>query len=150
MDRRIRLTINEWKRAFGEHFKVSAEEQEKLDALFDDIEKVGEECENDDIFEMEVADTELGQRYMDLAAEIAIDDDERVAAREAARKKKLRQRRRQQKIQEQQKLREQHEQKKRQQRKKRRQQQLQRRQFQKSRTVRRKILSRKKSGSGPK
>ena len=80
MDKLIKQSIDARRDAFGASFKIDAEMQKKIDALFAEIEKLGEKCKDSGEFEAEFAKSPLNQKYLDLFTEIATNCQPKVAA----------------------------------------------------------------------
>ena len=71
MDKLIKQSIDARKNAFLASYKVDAEMQKKIDALFAGIDKLGEKCKDVGEFETEFQKSPLNQQYLDLFTEIA-------------------------------------------------------------------------------
>ena len=71
MDKLIKQSIDARKNAFSASYKVDAEMQKKIDALFIEIDKLGEKCKDVGEFETEFQKSSLNQEYLDLFTEIA-------------------------------------------------------------------------------
>jgi len=71
MDGNVKQSIDARKNAFSASFEVDAEMQKKVDALFVEIEKLGEKCKDASEFEAEFSKSPLNQKYLDLFTEIA-------------------------------------------------------------------------------
>lgn len=71
MDKIIKQSIDARKAAYANSFEIDAEAQKKIDALFAEIEKLGEKCKDAGEFEAEFNKSPLNQKYMDLFTEIA-------------------------------------------------------------------------------
>ena len=71
MDKLIKQSIDARKNAFSASYKVDAEMQKKIDALFAEIDKLGEKCKDVGEFETEFQKSPLNQNYLDLFTEIA-------------------------------------------------------------------------------
>ena len=71
MDKLIKQSIDARKNAFSASFEVDAEMQKKIDALFVEINKLGEKCKDAGEFETAFQKSPLNQKYMDLFTEIA-------------------------------------------------------------------------------
>ena len=71
MDKVVKQSIDVRKAAYVNSFEVDAETQKKIDALFVEIEKLGEKCKDAGEFEAEFSKSPLNQKYMDLFTEIA-------------------------------------------------------------------------------
>lgn len=71
MDKTIKQSIDVRKAAYANSFEIDAETQKKIDALFSEIEKLGEKCKDTGEFEVEFSKSPLNQKYMDLFTEIA-------------------------------------------------------------------------------
>lgn len=71
MDKYIKQSIDVRKAAYANSFEVDAGMQKKIDALFVEIEKLGEKCKDASEFEAEFQKSPLNQKYMDLFTEIA-------------------------------------------------------------------------------
>ena len=80
MDKNIKQSIDARKNAFSASFEVDAEMQGKIDALFVEIEKLGDSCKDVGEFEAEFSKSPLNQRYLDLFTEIATSSIARTAA----------------------------------------------------------------------
>ena len=72
MDKIVRQSIDARKAAYANSFEIDAETQKKIDALFAEIEKLGEKCKDAGEFEAEFSKSPLNQKYMDLFTEIAM------------------------------------------------------------------------------
>lgn len=83
MDKDILQSIKVRKDAFFASFNVSAEAQKKIDALFEQIEKLAQKCKNVTEFEAEFNKSPLNQKYLDLFTEIATKCAPKVAAAKA-------------------------------------------------------------------
>ncbi len=84
MDKTIKQSIKARKDALFASFNVSAEAQKKIDALFIEIEKLGEKCKDASEFEAEFSKSPLNQKYLDLFTEIATKGAAKNAAKGAA------------------------------------------------------------------
>ena len=84
MDEYIRQSINARKAAYANSFEIDAETQKKIDALFSEIEKLGEKCKDAGEFEAEFSNGPLNQKYMDLFTEIATKSAAKNVAKGAA------------------------------------------------------------------
>lgn len=73
MDEYIRQSIKARKDAIYNTYKVSPEKEQKIDALFKDIEKLGAKCKDSSEFETEFSKSPLNQKYIDLFTEVATD-----------------------------------------------------------------------------
>jgi hypothetical protein len=71
MDKLIKQSIDARKNAFSVSYKVDAEMQKKIDALFAEIDKLGEKSKDAGEFEAEFQKSPLNQQYLDLFTEIA-------------------------------------------------------------------------------
>ena len=71
MDKIVRQSIYARKAAYANSFEIDAETQKKIDALFAEIEKLGEKCKDAGEFEAGFSKSPLNQKYMDLFTEIA-------------------------------------------------------------------------------
>ena len=71
MDKLIKQSIDARKNAFSASYKVDAEMQKKIDALFAEIDKLGEKSKDAGEFETEFQKSPLNQKYLDLFTEIA-------------------------------------------------------------------------------
>ena len=71
MDKLIKQSIDARKNAFSASYKIDAEMQKRVDALFADINKLGEKCKDAGEFETEFQKSPLNQKYLDLFTEIA-------------------------------------------------------------------------------
>ena len=84
MDKIIKQSIDARKDAFGASFEIDAGAQKKIDALFGEIEKLGEKCKDVGEFETEFAKSPLNQQYLDLFTEIATSSAPKTAAPKAS------------------------------------------------------------------
>ena len=84
MDKIIKQSIDARKAAYANSFEIDAEMQKKIDALFVEIEKLGEKCKDAGEFEAEFSKSPLNQKYMDLFTEIATKSATKNAAKGAA------------------------------------------------------------------
>ena len=73
MDKIIEQSIKARKDAIYNTYKVSPEKEQKVNALFKEIEKLGNECKDANDFETKFAKSPLNQKYLDLFTEIATD-----------------------------------------------------------------------------
>ena len=71
MDKLIKQSIDARKNAFSASYEIDAEAQKKIDALFSEIEKLGEKCKEVGEFEANFSKSLLNQQYLDLFTEIA-------------------------------------------------------------------------------
>lgn len=71
MDKLIKQSIDARKNAFSASYKVDAEMQKKIDALFAEIDKLGEKSKDAGEFEAEFQKSPLNQQYLDLFTKIA-------------------------------------------------------------------------------
>ncbi len=71
MDKLIKQSIDARKNAFSASYKVDADMQKKIDALFAEIDKLGEKSKDVGEFETEFQKSPLNQKYLDLFTEIA-------------------------------------------------------------------------------
>ena len=83
MDKYVKQSIDSRRDAIKASFEVDAGAQKKIDALFSEIEKLGESCKNAGEFETEFQKSPLNQKYMDLFTEIATDSATKTAAKGA-------------------------------------------------------------------
>ena len=84
MDKMIKQSIDTRREAFSASFEVDAGAQKKIDALFNEIEKLGEKCGDVGEFEAEFAKSPLNQKYLDLFTEVATKCAPKAAAPEPA------------------------------------------------------------------
>ena len=84
MDKNIKQSIDARKAAYANSFEIDAETQKKIDALFSEIEKLGEKCKDAGEFEAEFSKSPLNQKYMDLFTEIATKSATKNALKGAA------------------------------------------------------------------
>lgn len=84
MDENIKQSIDSRKNALSANFEIDAGTKKKVDALFNDIEKLGTKCKDVGEFETEFAKSPLNQKYMDLFTEIATKGATKTAAKGAA------------------------------------------------------------------
>ena len=80
MDEYIKQSIEGRKNAIGVTYEVSVEMQEKIDALFGEIEKLGAKCKDVGDFEAQFAVSPLNQKYLDLFTEVATSSQAKVTA----------------------------------------------------------------------
>ena len=80
MDKLIKQSIDARKNAFSASYKIDAEMQKKIDALFAEIDKLGEKCKDVGEFETEFQESLLNQKYLDLFTEIATNCTPNTAA----------------------------------------------------------------------
>ena len=80
MDKYIKQTIDARRNAFAASYEFGAAEQQKIDALFVEIDKLGEKCKDVSEFEAEFAKSPLNQKYLDLFTEIATNGQAKVQA----------------------------------------------------------------------
>lgn len=80
MDEYIKQSIDARKNAFGASFEISAEMQKKIDALFNEIEKLGKSSKDVGDFEAKFAASPLNQKYLDLFTEIATTGQAKASA----------------------------------------------------------------------
>lgn len=71
MDKVIKQSIDARKDALKASFEIDAEAQKKIDALFSEIEKLGEKFKDAGEFETAFSKSPLNQKYLDLFTEIA-------------------------------------------------------------------------------
>ncbi len=71
MNADIKLSIDGRKAAFSNTYELTPEAKEKIDALFKDIEALGESCKDSPDFEAKLAASPLNQRYIDLFTELS-------------------------------------------------------------------------------
>ncbi len=83
MDKYVKQSIDSRKDAIKASFEVDVGAQKKIDALFSEIEKLGENCKDAGEFETEFQKSPLNQRYMDLFTEIATSSATKTAAKGA-------------------------------------------------------------------
>ena len=84
MDEYIKQSIDARRNAFSASFEISAKMQEKIDALFAEIEKLGAKCKDVGEFEAEFSKSPLNQKYMDMFTEIATGATAKTVAKGAA------------------------------------------------------------------
>ena len=84
MDKLIKQSIDARKNAFSASYEIDAEAQKKIDALFVEIEKLGEKCRDVGEFEANFSKSPLNQQYLDLFTEIATKGAAKDAAKGAA------------------------------------------------------------------
>lgn len=80
MDKYIKQSIDARKDALSASYKIDAGIQKKIDALFDEIEKLGDSCKDVGEFETEFARSSLNQKYLDLFTEVATNCQATAAA----------------------------------------------------------------------
>ena len=81
MDKMIKQSIDTRREAFSASFEVDAGAQKKIDALFNEIEKLGEKCKDMGEFEAEFSKSPLNQKYLDLFTEIATNSATKTAVK---------------------------------------------------------------------
>lgn len=79
MDKLIKQSIDARKNAFAASFEIDAGAQKKIDALFSEIEKLGEKCKDAGEFEAEFQKSPLNQKYLNLFTEIATNGAAKMA-----------------------------------------------------------------------
>ena len=84
MDKLIKQSIDSRRGAIKNSFEVDAGAQKKIDALFNEIEKLGEKCKDAGEFETEFLKSPLNQKYLDLFTEIATSSATKAAVKGAA------------------------------------------------------------------
>ena len=84
MDKIIKQSIDARKAAYANSFEIDAGAQKKIDALFVEIDKLGEKCKDVGEFEAEFSKSPLNQKYMDLFTEIATKSATKNAVKGAA------------------------------------------------------------------
>ncbi len=84
MDKIIKQSIDARKNAFSASFEIDDEMQKKIDALFTEIDKLGEKCKDAGEFEAEFSKSPLNQKYMDLFTEIATNSTPKTTAPKAS------------------------------------------------------------------
>ena len=80
MDEYIKQSIEGRKNAIGATYEVSTEMQKKIDALFDEIKKLGAKCKDVGDFEAQFAASPLSQKYLDLFTEVATNSQTKATA----------------------------------------------------------------------
>lgn len=83
MDKTIKQSIDARKAAYANSFEIDVGMQKKIDALFSEIEKLGEKCKDASEFEAEFSKSPLNQKYLDLFTEIATKCTPKAAAPKA-------------------------------------------------------------------
>lgn len=71
MDKYVKQSIDARKNAISASYKLDASAEKKVDAVFNEIEKLGEKCKDAAEFEAEFQKSPLNQKYLDLFTEIA-------------------------------------------------------------------------------
>ena len=84
MDSNIKKVIDSLKDAIISNFKIDAEMQKKIDALFTEIEKLGIKFKDVGKFEAEFQKSPLNQKYVNLFTEIATKVAKEKSAKGAA------------------------------------------------------------------
>lgn len=84
MEKLVKQSIDARKDAMGASYKIDAGMQKKIDALFAEIEKLGEKCKDVGEFEAEFAKSPLNQKYLDLFTEVATKCSAKVEAPKAS------------------------------------------------------------------
>ena len=84
MDKLIKQSIDSRRDAIRNSFEIDAGAQKKIDALFVEIDKLGEKCKDVGEFEAEFSKSPLNQKYMDLFTEIATKSATKNAVKGAA------------------------------------------------------------------
>ena len=76
----IKQGIDARKDAMGASYQIDTGMQKKIDALFAEIEKLGEKCKDSGEFEAEFSKSPLNQKYLDLFTEVATKCQPQTAA----------------------------------------------------------------------
>ncbi len=84
MDKMIKQSIDARKNAFSASFEINEAMQKKIDALFIEIDKLGDNCKDAGEFEAAFQASPLNQKYLDLFTEIATKGAAQNAAKGAA------------------------------------------------------------------
>ena len=71
MNDQVKLSIDGRKNAFDSAYELTAEDKQKINTLFKDIEELGKTCTDAMDFESKFAANPLNQKYIDLFTEIA-------------------------------------------------------------------------------
>ena len=71
MNDQIKLSIDGRKAAFENAYELTPNAKKKIDALFEEIEALGKECEDSPDFEAKLAASPLNQKYIDLFTELS-------------------------------------------------------------------------------
>ena len=80
----MKQSIDARKNALSASYEVDAGMQKKIDALFTEIEKLGEKCKDAGEFEAEFSKSPLNQKYLDLFTEVATKGQAKVSAPEVS------------------------------------------------------------------
>ena len=86
MDQYVKQSIDGRKQAIFNAYEVRDEMKKKIDAVFSEIEKLGEKCKDVGEFEAEFAKSSLNQQYMDLFTEVATSSTAKAVAPKASMK----------------------------------------------------------------
>lgn len=84
MDKYVKQSIDSRKNALSASYEINAEVQGKVDALFSEMEKLGEKCKDVGEFETEFQKSPLNQKYLDLFTEVATKCQPKTAAPKAS------------------------------------------------------------------
>ena len=80
MDKTIKQSIDARKNAISASYEIDAAMQKKVDALFSEIEKIGNDSKDVGEFEAKFAASPLNQKYLDLFTEVATKGTAKTAA----------------------------------------------------------------------
>ena len=80
----MKQSIDARKNALSASYEVDAGMQKKIDALFTEIEKLGEKCKDAGEFEAEFSKSPLNQKYLDLFTGVATKGQAKVGAPEVS------------------------------------------------------------------
>ena len=77
-------SIEARKKAIFDAYEVGEEEKKKIEAVFSEIEKLGESCKDVTEFEAEFSKSPLNRKYLDLFTEVATKGQAKVSAPEVS------------------------------------------------------------------
>lgn len=80
----MKQSIEARKKAIFDAYEVGEEEKKKIEAVFSEIEKLGESCKDVTEFEAEFSKSPLNQKYLDLFTEVATKGQAKVSAPEVS------------------------------------------------------------------
>ncbi|MBR3122350.1 hypothetical protein IKF28_02820 [Candidatus Saccharibacteria bacterium] len=80
MEKYVKQSIDARKKAIFDAYEVGEGEKKKVEAVFAEIEKLGESCKDAGEFEAEFSKSPLNQKYLDLFTEVAKTGKAKVAA----------------------------------------------------------------------
>ena len=80
MDKYVKQSIDSRRGALSASYEISAEMQKEVDALFGEMERLGEKCKDVGEFETEFRESPLNQKYLDLFTKVATKCQPKVVA----------------------------------------------------------------------